>query len=167
VLEMLDFNGEKNVINLSFPLIKSIVFEVNLSTYKNKESLKGYLKYICTEYEEGEKGKPYLFHQALEKLALDGSVSNSLELESLSIDRNDFGILFCELKKLNGKHYYIHRLVADAFIPKEENKKLVHHTDSNKKNNNLSNLRRVNHQENTLFYYQHKKESETAEIETK
>ena len=69
--------------------------------------------------------------------------------------------------KLNGKHYYIHRLVADAFIPKEENKKLVHHTDHDKRNNNLKNLLRVSPKENTLFYYQHKKESETAEIETK
>lgn len=38
------------------------------------------------------------------------------------------------------KMYYIHRLVADAFIPNEQNKPYVNHKDGNKKNNNYTNL---------------------------
>ncbi len=67
--------------------------------------------------------------------------------------------------KINGKHNYIHRLVADAFIPVEENKNFIHHIDGDKKNNELKNLLRVSPKENAQFYQQHKKE--TAESETK
>jgi hypothetical protein len=41
---------------------------------------------------------------------------------------------------LDNKKYSIHRLVAEAFIPKAKNKDYVNHKDGNKLNNNLDNL---------------------------
>jgi hypothetical protein len=41
---------------------------------------------------------------------------------------------------INNKAYSIHRLVAFAFIPNNENKEFVNHIDGNKTNNNLKNL---------------------------
>lgn len=38
------------------------------------------------------------------------------------------------------KHRYIHRLVAQAFIPNPDNKPTVNHKDGNKQNNDISNL---------------------------
>lgn len=37
--------------------------------------------------------------------------------------------------------FMVHQLVADAFVPNPEGKKIVRHIDGNKQNNNASNLR--------------------------
>lgn len=50
--------------------------------------------------------------------------------------------------KLGKKHFLGHRLVALAFIPKEENKNYVNHKDGNRQNNNISNLEWVTQSEN-------------------
>ena len=43
--------------------------------------------------------------------------------------------------KLNRKMFYLHRLLAQAFIPNPEKKRIVDHIDGNPLNNSLSNLR--------------------------
>lgn len=51
------------------------------------------------------------------------------------------GYLFVEMWKNNQhKKMYIHRLVAEAFIPNIENKPYINHKDGNPKNNNVENL---------------------------
>lgn len=44
---------------------------------------------------------------------------------------------------INGKHYYVHRLVAQKFIPNPNNYREVDHIDGNRYNNDVSNLRWV------------------------
>lgn len=46
------------------------------------------------------------------------------------------------------KNYAVHRLVAQAFIPNNENKRCVDHIDNDKNNNRVDNLRWVTHKEN-------------------
>lgn len=59
----------------------------------------------------------------------------------LSPGKNQWGYLHVNLCR-NGKakHMYVHRLVADAFIPNPLGLPTVNHKDENKLNNNAENL---------------------------
>lgn len=48
---------------------------------------------------------------------------------------NGYAIFYCK-----GKMQYVHRVVAQAFIPNYDDLPCVNHKDGNKKNNNVSNL---------------------------
>ncbi len=51
-LEMLNFNGEKDVCTLNLPVPKKIVFEVNVSNFKAKEYIKGYVRAVKPDFSD-------------------------------------------------------------------------------------------------------------------
>lgn len=57
------------------------------------------------------------------------------------------------------KHFFVHRLVAEAFIPKEKNKEFVNHKDFNRKNNYVENLEWVTTRENCKYSAQNCKKA--------
>ena len=57
----------------------------------------------------------------------------------------------CLYKNKKAKHYYIHRLVAQAFIPNVENLPCINHKNENNKNNCVNNLEWCNQKYNNNY----------------
>ncbi len=87
-LEMLDFNGGADVVPLMLPTDKKVVFEINLSTFKNRESLKGFVKCVVPEYSDLTKLELYAFENQLKALMADvqGKAKVVLEEDFNNID---------------------------------------------------------------------------------
>lgn len=86
------------------------------------------------------------------KISNYGNVKNSLKLMTPQLTHQ--GYLKIRLSN-NGvvKGYFIHRLVAIAFIDNNQNKRCVNHKDGNKTNNTVNNLEWVTHSENEKHAY--------------
>nr|DAW62262.1 MAG TPA: homing endonuclease [Caudoviricetes sp.] len=72
------------------------------------------------------------------------------------------GYLYVTLNK-NGKHwtYFVHRLVAQAFIPNPNNLPTVNHMDECRTNNCVKNLEWLSYKDNNLYGNHYKRVSET------
>lgn len=105
---------------------------------KDAKKIPNYPKYYITRY-----GKVY---------------STCMKVGKFLIPRkNPNGYLAITLSKCDRKKtLYIHRLVAQAFIPNPYNKKVVNHKDRNKHNNRVDNLEWTSSSENTRHYYKNK-----------
>tara|TARA_R100001594_G_scaffold3957_1_gene14532 strand:- start:484 stop:1014 length:531 start_codon:yes stop_codon:yes gene_type:complete len=57
-------------------------------------------------------------------------------------------IIPSDVKGKKPKKFYVHRLVAEHFLPNPDNLRDVHHKDNNPKNNDVSNLEWLSHKDN-------------------
>lgn len=78
-------------------------------------------------------------------ITYDGNVINKHNGHILKGQPNSKGYLRVCIGK---KFYFIHRLVAEKYIPNPNNKEQVNHKDGNKLNNSANNLEWVSNQEN-------------------
>lgn len=60
------------------------------------------------------------------------------------------------------KKFYIHRLVALAFLPNPDGKPIVNHKDRNRANNDLSNLEWCNNSENVRHWREDERRKQTV-----
>lgn len=93
-------------------------------------------------------GKEYLIYE-------NGDLINLKTNKKIKAFDNGVGYLRVGIYVGQNKHrpIYIHRLLAQTFIPNPENKIEVNHKDGNTKNNDLSNLEWVTKSENQLHAY--------------
>lgn len=70
--------------------------------------------------------------------------------EFLSGHENNLGYISINLR---GKQFLLHRIVADAFLPKDTYRTEVNHKNGIRKDNRLSNLERCTHSENMAHSY--------------
>jgi hypothetical protein len=71
------------------------------------------------------------------------------------------GYMYLKLPTIDGtfQNIRVHRLIAAAYIPNEDDLLEVHHIDDNRKNNKINNLQWIDRQEN--MYYRWNKEPES------
>ena len=67
----------------------------------------------------------------------------------LSIDSKGYKVL----KRHNKKDVRVHRLVAEIYLPKIDNKNEINHINGNKQDNRVENLEWVTHKENCIHAY--------------
>ena len=101
--------------------------------------------------------------KSLERIVLQKNGRKRVQHELIRKPRKVYkGYLQIDLWK---NHEYsakrINRLVAQAFIPKPENKPIVHHKDHDKLNNHYSNLEWATPQENAVAYQEYKASNTT------
>ena len=85
--------------------------------------------------------KDVVGYEGLYAVTPEGEVYSYKSKKFLKLKINKGGYLQVGLRK-NGerKFYYIHRLVAEAYLPNPENLPQINHKDENKTNNCLQNL---------------------------
>ena len=77
----------------------------------------------------------------------EGGVYNNVKKRCCKPHKNSCGYFRCWV---NGKHRFVHRLVAQTYIMNYENLKCIDHIDRDKTNNKLENLRWITHSNNNL-----------------
>lgn len=75
------------------------------------------------------------------------------ERQLKKVDFSGYHIVFLT-KNRKAKYFFIHRLVAQAFIPNPENKPFVNHIDGDKLNNHVSNLEWCTAKENCVHAHE-------------
>ena len=96
------------------------------------------------EYEVSSHGRV----RSLNRLSWNGVAYWMKEGRVLTPRKTKTGYLRVQL---NGKDFYIHRLVGQAFIPNPENKETINHLDEDKSNNRVDNLQWATQSENNAW----------------
>lgn len=90
-------------------------------------------------------------HEGKYQVSNFGRIRNSIRNKILKQTKVRNNYLVVSLHKNKQKRFYVHRLVAIAFIPNNNNLSEVNHKDENKENNHVDNLEWCNKEYNLTY----------------
>lgn len=116
------------------------------------------LEAIAAKVDDGERMVRWKqIAGSIYEVSEDGRVRNFITGHECKQHKYGCGYLKCYLDCYIGGRYckwkYVHRLVAEAFIPNPDNLPEVNHKDINKYNNDVSNLEWVSRLDNRKWNY--------------
>ncbi len=120
-IEVLDFNGETNVSILSMPIEKTVLFELNLSSFKGRESLKAYSRKIIANYDDFSSISLEIVDNELDKI-IYSKQTQSVKINKIDVNfSSKTGTLFIISDPENFANYIeLENLPSSLFAP--ENK---------------------------------------------
>lgn len=129
------------------PLCKCIVRHIDGDVLNNKAENLEWIPYI---EEEGIEWRPVKDYKGLYEVSNTGKVRNAVTKRELVAKLDKYGYRYLGLRALGRKRKWItvHRLVAIAFIPNQDNKESIDHINAIKTDNRVENLRWVTNMEN-------------------
>lgn len=121
-MEMLDFNGEDDIEMLAYDIKKEIVFEANYSVFRDRESVKGFVKHIIPYYDDFSVLSLRIFENELEKLKAGGeNIKNTkLVLHSDIQIKGGSGTAYLVADERNLNRYDLHGLDTYLFEKKDK-----------------------------------------------
>ncbi len=98
--------------------------------------------------------KPIKGYEGYYKISNLGRIKNirTNTFKTISIGKIGYPVVYL-YKDGSYKTYYVHRLLAETFIPNIDNKLQVNHIDGNKTNNSLNNLEWITYFKNIQHAY--------------
>ena len=98
-----------------------------------------------------EEWRDVVGYEGIYEVSNRGNVRNKKTLRIIKSSISYHNYVRVPLRK-NGKDrkLFLHRLVADAFIPNPENKEIVNHINGNKQDNRIENLEWCTYSENNV-----------------
>lgn len=99
-LELLNFNGGKDVFNLALPTKKSILLELNYSVFKGRESVKGFVKNVITNFENFNDADLYAFKNQLDLIKSQEKDGDEPKTSDITLE-SGYGTLYVILDPKN------------------------------------------------------------------
>ena len=120
-MEMLNFNGQDDLDVLRLPIQKRIVFEVNISVFRNKENIKGYVKAVCPDYDDLNLLSLNIFNCQLDGPCYDNGDFSFVSKEE-ALNSKGIGTLYVVNDVNNLKEYpQLNNLPKSLFKPLSKN----------------------------------------------
>ena len=116
-LPMINFNGEKDLQILSLPINKKVLFEVNYSIFRGKESVKGFVKNIDFASQDYSSLELYLFRNELLKIREKAQENLSPIPYSEDLIKKGFGTIYALSDYSNLSNYDTKDLPIYPFKP--------------------------------------------------
>lgn len=117
-----------------------------------------FIYFMAIKYDKRNKiqeiWKPIKNYEGIYDVSNFGNVYSYRLKRNLKLSKDKIGYIRIGLQKINRtdvKLFYVHKLVAQAFIPNPLNKPFINHKDENKANNNVNNLEWCTIQENINY----------------